>query len=257
MTENTPQQETMMTENTPQLIKAAGGARGLQMPTVTIRRRWTADVLYEHQTTDERQASGLAMRDALEAATKARANLAGAYLAGANLAGAYLAGAYLDDADLAGANLDDADLRGAYLVRANLAGAYLAGAYLAGANLAGANLDDADLRGANLRGAYLVRANLAGAKGPRGAALAGKRPILQVGPIGSRGALLSLWVTGGGPLITTGCFTGTPEEFRAETHGDNEHAREYAAVLAMFEVHCAIWAPAPQQVPPLRLRRAL
>ena len=212
MTENTPQQETMMTENTPQLIKAAGGARGLQMPTVTIRRRWTADVLYEHQTTDERQASGLAMRDALEAATKARANLAGAYLAGA----------YLDDADLAGANLDDADLRGA-----------------------------------NLRGAYLVRANLAGAKGPRGAALAGKRPILQVGPIGSRGALLSLWVTGGGPLITTGCFTGTPEEFRAETHGDNEHAREYAAVLAMFEVHCAIWAPAPQQVPPLRLRRAL
>ena len=222
MTENTPQQETMMTENTPQLIKAAGGARGLQMPTVTIRRRWTADVLYEHQTTDERQASGLAMRDALEAATKARANLAGAYLAGANLAGAYLAGAYLDDADLAGANLDDADLRGA-----------------------------------NLRGAYLVRANLAGAKGPRGAALAGKRPILQVGPIGSRGALLSLWVTGGGPLITTGCFTGTPEEFRAETHGDNEHAREYAAVLAMFEVHCAIWAPAPQQVPPLRLRRAL
>ena len=212
MTENTPQQETMMTENTPQLIKAAGGARGLQMPTVTIRRRWTADVLYEHQTTDERQASGLAMRDALEAATKARANLAGAYLAGANLAGA--------------------------------------------------NLDDADLRGANLRGAYLVRANLAGAKGPRGAALAGKRPILQVGPIGSRGALLSLWVTGGGPLITTGCFTGTPEEFRAavavaETHGDNEHAREYAAVLAMFEVHCAIWAPAPQQVPPLRLRRAL
>ena len=206
-----------MTENTPQLIKAAGGARGLQMPTVTIRRRWTADVLYEHQTTDERQASGLAMRDALEAATKARANLAGAYLAGANLAGAYLAGAYLDDADLAGANLDDADLRGA----------------------------------------YLVRANLAGAKGPRGAALAGKRPILQVGPIGSRGALLSLWVTGGGPLITTGCFTGTPEEFRAETHGDNEHAREYAAVLAMFEVHCAIWAPAPQQVPPLRLRRAL
>ena len=212
MTENTPQQETMMTENTPQLIKAAGGARGLQMPTVTIRRRWTADVLYEHQTTDERQASGLAMRDALEAATKARANLAGAYLAGA---------------------------------------------YLAGANLAGANLDDADLRGA-----YLVRANLAGAKGPRGAALAGKRPILQVGPIGSRGALLSLWVTGGGPLITTGCFTGTPEEFRAavavaETHGDNEHAREYAAVLAMFEVHCAIWAPAPQQVPPLRLRRAL
>ena len=53
------------------------------------------------------------MRDALEAAVSARANLAGANLAGANLAGAYLAGAYLAGANLAGANLADANLAGA------------------------------------------------------------------------------------------------------------------------------------------------
>ena len=104
------------------------------MPTIEIKHRDTDAVLYSHETTAERQASGLAMRDALETAVSARANLAGAYLADANLAGANLAGAYL-------------------------AGAYLAGAYLAGANLAGANL-----AGANLADANLARAYLAGAK---------------------------------------------------------------------------------------------
>ena len=71
--------------------------------TIQIRHRYTDAVLFEHQTTPERQASGLAMRDALEAATKAGANLAGANLAGAYLADAYLAGAYLAGANLAGA----------------------------------------------------------------------------------------------------------------------------------------------------------
>jgi uncharacterized protein YjbI with pentapeptide repeats len=59
-------------------------------------------VLFTHQTTVERQASGLAMRDALEAATAARA-----YLARANLAGAYLVHANLADANLAGAKWRD------------------------------------------------------------------------------------------------------------------------------------------------------
>ena len=86
---------------------------------IEIKHRRTGAVLYTHETTAERQASGLAMRDALEAAAAARANLADAYLAraylaranlaGANLAGAYLAGAYLARADLAGANLAGAD----------------------------------------------------------------------------------------------------------------------------------------------------
>jgi len=144
------------------------------MPAIQIRHRYTSAVLFEHQVTDEQQASGMAMRHALEAATQARANLAGAYLAdanlvGANLAGAYLAGANLVDANLADANLVDAYLAGANLAGANLAGAnlvdaYLAGANLAGAYLAGANLVDANLAGAYLAGANLVDANLTGAK---------------------------------------------------------------------------------------------
>ena len=126
---------------------------------IVIKHRITGAVLFEFQPTAEQQTSGTAMRQALEAAAKARANLAGAYLAGANLARADLAGAYLADADLADANLAGAYLAGAYLARANLAGAYLAGAYLARANLAGANL-----AGANLADAYLAGADLAGAR---------------------------------------------------------------------------------------------
>ena len=74
------------------------------MPTVEIKHRYTGVALYTHETTDERMASGMAMRDALEAATKARANLAGANLTDANL----------EDANLAGANLAGANLTGAY-----------------------------------------------------------------------------------------------------------------------------------------------
>jgi pentapeptide repeat protein len=81
----------------------------------------------------------------VEAAVKARADLADADLAGADLADADLADAYLAGADLADANLAGADLADAYLARANLAGAYLAGANLAGANLARAYLADANL----------------------------------------------------------------------------------------------------------------
>ena len=85
------------------------------MPTITIRSRWTDAVLYSHETTDERQASGFAMRDALEAATAARANLSGANLSGANLSGAYLSGANLSGANLSGANLSGANLSDANL----------------------------------------------------------------------------------------------------------------------------------------------
>ncbi len=144
---------------------------------IEIKSRYDdTKVIYRSETAET-------VKQAIEEAVKARANLAGAdlagayladayladaYLADAYLAGAYLAGAYLAGAYLAGANLTDAYLAGAYLARANLAGAdlaraYLAGAYLARAYLADAYLARADLAGANLTDAYLAGANLAGA----------------------------------------------------------------------------------------------
>ena len=75
------------------------------VPKVIIKHRHTDVVLYEYQPTEKHQASGLAMRAALETATKDGANLGGAYLVGANLRGANLGGAYLDGANLDGKKL--------------------------------------------------------------------------------------------------------------------------------------------------------
>ncbi len=113
------------------------------------------------------------LRQAVEEAVKAGANLTRAYLTRAYLADAYLVDADLTDADLTRANLaranltranlnradltgadltdaylTDADLTRVYLTRAYLTRAYLADAYLAGADLAGADLTDAYLAGA-------------------------------------------------------------------------------------------------------------
>ena len=150
------------------------------MATTQIKHRHTGAVLFEHQATDEQRASGIAMRVALEAACKAKADLGGA------------------------------DLRGAYLVGADLGGADLGGKKLVGA-----------------------------------------RPLLVIGPIGSRSDYLHAYITDAGVMVRAGCFEGSRDEFVAavsETHGDNEHGREYAAALAMIDAHAAIWTPAVEPV---------
>jgi hypothetical protein len=89
---------------------------------VEIKHRWTGAILYTADVPDSTP-SGLAMRAALKAATKA---------------GAHLSRANLSDADLSGAHLSDVNLSGAHLSRANLSRA----------NLSDADLSDADLSGA-------------------------------------------------------------------------------------------------------------
>jgi uncharacterized protein YjbI with pentapeptide repeats len=100
---------------------------------IEIRHRFTDNVMFARDAEN--------MREAIEKAVSAGANLARA-----NLAGAYLAGANLDGANLARANLAGAYLAGATLDGAYLAGANLAGAYLAGANLAGETLSIAPVQ---------------------------------------------------------------------------------------------------------------
>ena len=151
---------------------------------------------------------------------------------GANLSGADLSGANLYGADLYGANLSGADLS-----RANLSGANLSGADLSRANLYGANLSRANLYGANLSGAKVNELELAGV---------GLRAWLQIGPIGSRGDHLTLWLTTDGPRLQTGCFFGTVAEFSAaleEEHPEDEHGQEYTAALELCSAHARLWAP--------------
>ena len=82
------------------------------MPTITIRNRRTGAVLYSHKTTYERQASGLAMRDAMEAAVKSSADLSSANLRSADLSFANLRSADLRSANLSSAKVRDLSLTG-------------------------------------------------------------------------------------------------------------------------------------------------
>ena len=112
-----------------------------------------------------------------------------------------------------------------------------------GANLRSANLSGADLRGANLGGADLGDADLGGAN-LGGKKLAGARPFIQIGPIGSRSDYLQAFVTDRGLMIRAGCFFDTRDQFElriVETHGDNEHAQEYRAALALIDAHAKLW----------------
>ena len=107
------------------------------------------------------------------------------------------------------------------------------------ARQSGANLSRADLSGANLYGADLSGANLYGEKIARC-----ERPFISVGPIGSRFDNLLAFMTEKWVRIKTGCFFGTIKEFEAkvsETHGDNNHAKEYTAALAMIRSHFDMW----------------
>jgi hypothetical protein len=99
----------------------------------------------------------------------------------------------------------------------------------AGANLAGANL-----RGANLGGAKV------GQDGDE-ATLVGSRPVMQIGPIGSRNDwLLVFWCGDAGVRISAGCQRQITESYflerLADAHGEGEqaniHAQHYIEALA-------------------------
>ena len=102
----------------------------------------------------------------------------------------------------------------------------------------------ADLRGADLRGANLYGADLGGANLGEDVKLVGDRPILQIGPIGSRSDYLTAFFTDRGIYLRTGCFFGTLVEFRAslaKTHDGNTHATEYEAALHLILRHRELW----------------
>ena len=136
-------------------------------------------------------------------------------------------------------DLPDVDLSGIDLTGVNLSGANLTGVSLACANLTGANLTGANLRGASLSGANLSGAQVG--KGGDEATLVGSRPVVQIGPIGSRNDwLLVFWCGDAGVRISAGCQKQISEAHflkrLAYRHGEgdqaNIHAQHYIEALA-------------------------
>ena len=176
------------------------------MTTIQIKHRWTGAVLFECEAPE-----GIEIRQhirhALEKANKARA-------------------------DLSGSNLRDSDLSGSNLSYSNLRDSDLSGSNLRGSDLSGSNLSGSNLSGSNLRD---------------GLKLIGNRPVFQIGPIGSRQDFFTAYITNNGLLFDADCQRQiTRERFEqrlAETHGDNMHAREYRAALALIDLHAELWTP--------------
>ena len=110
------------------------------------------------------------------------------------------------------------------VVEAVKQGAYLRGAYLRGAYLGGADLGGAYLGGADLGGADL---------GEEWGKLEKNTDVFVAGPLGSRGDYTTFFHTDKGIFVRCGCFNGTIDEFVIkvkETHGGNEHAKNYLAI---------------------------
>ena len=129
----------------------------------------------------------------------------------------------------------DPDVAECWRTREAVEQAVKVGAWLDGANLTGANLDGANLAGARLAGARLVGAWLAGANLVGDLKLVGDRPILQLGPLGSRSGYLVVYRTDKGLRVRAGCFFGDVITFLglvATTHGNGQHARDYRAAVA-------------------------
>ena len=72
------------------------------------------------------------------------------------------------------------------------------------------------------------------------AQVCGNASFLMIGPIGSRRAMLNIYADAKiGVRFSTGCFTGSREQFFAavtDTHGDSEHGNAYAVALMLADV---------------------
>ena len=101
---------------------------------ITIRHRYTGDIIWESEKTT--------YKEAVEEAIKSNADLSNADLSNADLSNSYLSNAYLYKTNLSNANLSNA----------NLSNANLSFADLSNANLSNANLSFAELSNANLNG---------------------------------------------------------------------------------------------------------
>ena len=188
-----------------------------------IRHRYSGAVLFSLETES--------LKLCVEAAVKSRADLRGSDLSGSDLRGS----------DLRWSNLRGSNLRGS-----DLSGSDLRGSNLRGSDLRGSDLSGSDLRGSNLRGSDLSGSNLRGSNGKKITTIS-DRPLLTLGPLGSRCDYLQAWLTDAGVYVRAGCFWDTLPKFKSavkKTHGTTTvHAKEYALAIKLIEAHARMWKP--------------
>lgn len=231
------------------------------MYTYTIKHRAVGSVLYETRAASLRDAVVKAVRNGtpLRYADLPGVDLSELSLRGADFTGAKLDRAMLQHTNLSGALLSSCSMRhvnatsasfeGAAMHAVDMTGATICGAALSGASLAGARLKDVRLSGADLQGAHLSatsfeRAHIVTEDGVR-LTLIGARPVLCLGPLGSRNDYLTAYVTDHGTYVMAGCFFGPLVDFVQavhDTHKNTVHNREYAQAVKLIQQHAIEWA---------------
>jgi hypothetical protein len=213
---------------------------------IQIKNRFTGAVIFQHSCEDN------SISKTITEALLSYADLRGANLSYADLSYADLSYADLSNADLRGANLSNADLRDADLRDASLSNVDLSNADLSNADLSyvdlfGANLSNANLFGADLSNANLYSSNLSNVVLADGSRVVNESSVIQLGPIGSRRAYLTVYITDKGLRFDTGCqrqITREVFELRlSQEHGENDFAKEYRAALVFLDALVEIRTP--------------
>ena len=213
---------------------------------IQIKNRFTGMVIFQHSC------KGNSIAKTITAALLSGVNLSGANLCGVNLSGSNLSGVNFSGVNLSGSNLSGSNLSGADLYNTDLYNTDLSGANLSGADLyntdfSGSNLSGVNLSGVNLSGSNLSGSNLSGAVLIDGSRVANGSSVIQLGPIGSRRAYLTAYITDKGLLFDAWCQRQiTREVFErrlTQEHGENEFAKEYRAALVFLDALVEIRAP--------------
>src|SRR3990167_3310372 len=197
-----------------------------------IRALWSDDVKFECEldASFETKPYGLQLGAAFRIALDQKASLDGCNLDKINLSeqsfrDVRIYGSTFVGSTFVGSTFDGSTFDGSRFVGSTFVGSTFDGSTFDGSTFYGSTFDGSTFDGKNVwifNGKKIL--------------LAGQRPFISYGPVGSRGTYVTAIGTADGIFVQTGCFTGMLARFKAqvaEKHGTNAHAREYQAFVTL------------------------
>ena len=220
-----------------------------------IRALWSDDVKFECEldASFETKPYGLQLGAAFRIALDQKASLDGCNLDKINLSeqsfrdvriyGSTFVGSTFVGSTFDGSTFDGSRFVGSTFVGSRFDGSRFVGSTFVGSTFDGSTFDGSTFDGSTFDGSTFDGKNVWIFNGKK-ILLAGQRPFISYGPVGSRGTYVTAIGTADGIFVQTGCFTGTLDRFKAqvaEKHGTNAHAREYQAFVTLAETHFALY----------------
>src|SRR3990167_8583465 len=227
-----------------------------------IRALWSDDVKFECEldASFETKPYGLQLGAAFRIALDQKASLDGCNLdkinlseqsfrdvriygstfVGSRFAGSAFGGRRFVGSTFVGSRFDGSRFVGSTFVGSRFDGSRFVGSTFGGSTFDGSTFDGSTFDGSTFDGSTFDGSTFDGKNvwifNGKKILLAGQRPFISYGPVGSRGTYVTAIGTADGIFVQTGCFTGMLARFKAqvaEKHGTNAHAREYQAFVTL------------------------